>query len=120
MSASRWHCDTPHNHKPSASVIDMAISACKEEKRDQFNSRESQQLVREALNQGYCDGSGESLNLSLIGESCYDRVYAHGWSYVQVLWKTSRCTPREVLSQDSVHSATSLTYIQTSRILQRS
>ena len=55
-------------YSASASVIDMAINACKAEKKDQFNSQESQQLVREALNEGYCDGSGESLNLSLIGE----------------------------------------------------
>lgn len=67
-------CECPRGYDyilyltPTASVIDMAINACKEEKRDQLDSRESQQMVKEALNQGYCDGSGESLNLSLIGE----------------------------------------------------
>ncbi|KAH9934863.1 uncharacterized protein B0H18DRAFT_1114703 [Fomitopsis serialis] len=65
---------TPKNR--IASVIDMAINACKEEKRDHLQSQESQQMVKEALNQGYCDGTGESLNLSVIGTMEDFKVYA--------------------------------------------
>ncbi|TFY51778.1 hypothetical protein EVJ58_g10387 [Rhodofomes roseus] len=65
---------TPKNK--ISSVIDMAISACKEEKQDQIQSRENQQMVKEALNEGYCDGTGESLNLSLIGTMEDLKVYA--------------------------------------------
>ncbi|KZT69065.1 hypothetical protein DAEQUDRAFT_751065 [Daedalea quercina L-15889] len=61
-----------------SSVIDMAVNACKEEKRDQFQSRESQQMVKDALSQGYCDGTGESFNLSLIGTMDDFKVYAAG------------------------------------------
>ncbi|PCH38307.1 hypothetical protein WOLCODRAFT_96891 [Wolfiporia cocos MD-104 SS10] len=48
--------------------ITMAISACKQENSQRLQSRENMRLVKETLNEGYCDGSGESVDLSLVGE----------------------------------------------------
>jgi hypothetical protein len=52
----------------SASNIDTAIRACKEEKSDLIQNREQIRMVKESLNDSYCDISGNVGDLSLLGE----------------------------------------------------
>lgn len=54
----------------SASNIDTAIRACKEERSDLIQNREQIQMVKESLNDSYCDISGNVGDLSLLGELC--------------------------------------------------
>jgi len=58
-----------------ASNIDTAIRACKEEKSDLIQSRQQMQMVKETLNDGYCDISGNIGDLSLLGEMGEVRIY---------------------------------------------
>ncbi|KAI0077558.1 hypothetical protein K474DRAFT_1750473 [Panus rudis PR-1116 ss-1] len=51
-----------------AANIDTAIRACKEEKGEMLQNRAQMQMVKEALNEGYCDISGRAGDLTLIGE----------------------------------------------------
>ena len=46
----------------------MAISACKEERGDLIQSRKQMQMVKETLNDGYCDISGNLGDFMLLGE----------------------------------------------------
>ncbi|CCM02906.1 uncharacterized protein FIBRA_05020 [Fibroporia radiculosa] len=48
--------------------VNLAINACKQEKSDRLQSRERMQMVEETLKEGYCDGSGESLDLVRVGD----------------------------------------------------
>ena len=50
-----------------ASNIDTAIRACKEEKGDVLQNRTHMEMVKESLNEGYCDISGRVGELNLIG-----------------------------------------------------
>jgi hypothetical protein len=45
----------------------MAIAACKEEKGSAFESRQQKTLVKESLNEGYCDVSGADGAFQQIG-----------------------------------------------------
>ncbi|KII91548.1 hypothetical protein PLICRDRAFT_512049 [Plicaturopsis crispa FD-325 SS-3] len=47
--------------------IDMAIKACTAENRDLLQNRERMQMVKEALNEGYCD-INHGIDLSLAGQ----------------------------------------------------
>ena len=58
-----------------ASNIDTAIRACKEESGDLIQSRKQMQIVKETLNDGYCDISGNLGDLTLVGES--GSLYGH-------------------------------------------
>jgi len=58
-----------------ASNIDTAIRACKEEKGDLIQSRKQMQMVKETLNDGYCDISGNLGDLTLAGGS--GTLYGH-------------------------------------------
>jgi len=60
---------TSRQNFSSASNIDTAIRACKEERSDLIQSRKQMQMVKETLNDGYCDISGSLGDLSLLGES---------------------------------------------------
>lgn len=51
-----------------ASNINMAIRACKEERAEVLRNQKQLQMVREALNEGYCDPSGHPTDMALIGE----------------------------------------------------
>lgn len=46
----------------------MAIRACKEERSDLIQSRKQMQTVKETLNDGYCDISGNLDDLRRFGE----------------------------------------------------
>jgi hypothetical protein len=50
-----------------ANNIDMAIKACTHEKNDLLRNREEMQVVRESLDEGYCDISGGVGDLALVG-----------------------------------------------------
>ncbi|KAK0455114.1 hypothetical protein EV421DRAFT_1887456 [Armillaria borealis] len=57
----------PPTGKPGASNIDMAINACRPEKNHLLQNREQMRIVKESLNEGYCDLSGHSGTLKLVG-----------------------------------------------------
>ncbi|KAH9946348.1 uncharacterized protein BXZ73DRAFT_86493 [Epithele typhae] len=50
------------------SNIDLAIRACKEERNDTLRNRQHVQMVKESLNEGYCDVSGHPTDMALAGE----------------------------------------------------
>ena len=50
-----------------ASNIDMAIKACSEETSDLLRNRQQMQMVKESLDEGYCDVSGRTGDLDFIG-----------------------------------------------------
>ena len=49
--------------------IDMAIRACREERSQVVQNKERMQVVRESLNDGYCDVSGQGGDMTLAGLS---------------------------------------------------
>lgn len=51
-----------------SSNIDMAIRACRPESGNLLRNREEMQQVKESLNEGYCDISGRTGNLNIVGE----------------------------------------------------
>lgn len=58
-----------HSHSFAASNINMAIKACAQEKSHLIRNREHMQMVKESLDEGYCDISGRTGDLNFIG-SC--------------------------------------------------
>ncbi|TCD69784.1 hypothetical protein EIP91_006320 [Steccherinum ochraceum] len=56
--------------------IDMAIRACREERGQVLHNHENMQMVKEALNEGYCDISGRAGNLKLLGEMGGIKIFA--------------------------------------------
>ena len=48
--------------------IDLAIRACKEERGETLRNRQHMQMVKESLNEGYCDVSGHPTDMALVGE----------------------------------------------------
>ncbi|KAI0646791.1 hypothetical protein C8Q79DRAFT_956470 [Trametes meyenii] len=63
---------TPQPHvTPRSSIaanIDMAIKACKEERGGVLRNRQQMQMVKESLNEGYCDISGHPTDMALVGD----------------------------------------------------
>lgn len=49
--------------------VDNAIKACRPETRGLLRNQEHMQRVKETLNDGYCDVSGQAGDLQLIGMS---------------------------------------------------
>jgi len=47
--------------------VEQAINACKPEARSLLQNRQHMEMVKEALNEGYCDISGAAVDLALIG-----------------------------------------------------
>ena len=47
--------------------VDMAIKACKPEEGTLLHNRKRMEIVKESLNEGYCDTSGQVGNLELLG-----------------------------------------------------
>lgn len=45
----------------------MAISACRPEQSNLIRNREQMQMVKESLNEGYCDISGRGGDMLYIG-----------------------------------------------------
>ena len=45
----------------------MAIKACKPEEGTLLHNRQQMQIVKESLNEGYCDPSGQIGHLELLG-----------------------------------------------------
>lgn len=45
----------------------MAIRACREEKGDLVKNQEQMRIVKESLNDGYCDVSGQGGDMTLAG-----------------------------------------------------
>ena len=54
-----------------AANIDMAIRACREEHGQVLQNHENMQVVKEALNEGYCDVSGWAGDLKLLGTTVF-------------------------------------------------
>lgn len=47
--------------------MDMAIKACKPEEGMLLHNRKRMEIVKESLNEGYCDTSGQVGDLKLLG-----------------------------------------------------
>ena len=65
---------------PSDANIDMAIQACREERSNVVQNKERMQVIKESLNDGYCDVSGQGGDLTLAGErnlSCDPNTFDH-------------------------------------------
>jgi hypothetical protein len=56
--------------------IDMAIKACTPEKSVLLRNREEMQMVKESLDEGYCDVTGKTGDLDLIGTMGGIKVFA--------------------------------------------
>ena len=54
------------NHS-TESNIRQAIAACREERQDLLHNREEMQMVKESLEEGYCDVAGRVSDLAFIG-----------------------------------------------------
>src|ERR1700730_4375860 len=54
-------------HLHPANNIDMAIRACAPERNNLLRNREAMQMVRESLDEGYCDVSGRTGDLDFVG-----------------------------------------------------
>lgn len=63
----------------------MAIRACQEETSSFLRNREHMQMVKESLDEGYCDVSGRAGDLDLVGTSFNRKIFA------QVLMNQYRC-----------------------------
>ena len=51
-----------------AANIDMAVRACREERGELLKNQQNMQIVKESLNDGYCDVSGHAHDMIHIGE----------------------------------------------------
>jgi hypothetical protein len=58
-----------------ASNIDMAIKACRREQGHLLRNRDHMQMIKESLDEGYCDISGRAGDLDYIGGSSNSNVY---------------------------------------------
>ncbi|TBU28918.1 hypothetical protein BD311DRAFT_721461 [Dichomitus squalens] len=58
-----------------ASNIDLAIRACKEERNETLRNRQQMQIVKESLNEGYCDISGHPTDMTVVGEMGGIKIY---------------------------------------------
>jgi hypothetical protein len=54
-------------HLHPANNIDMAIRACAPERSNLLRNREEMQMVKESLDEGYCDVSGRAGDLDFVG-----------------------------------------------------
>jgi hypothetical protein len=52
---------------PIANNIDMAIKACAPERSNLLRNREEMQMVKESLDEGYCDVTGRTGDLDHVG-----------------------------------------------------
>ncbi|KAI0299353.1 hypothetical protein B0F90DRAFT_1810632 [Multifurca ochricompacta] len=59
-----------------ANNIDMAIRACAPERSNLLRNREEMQVVKESLDEGYCDVSGRAGDLDLVGTMGGVKVFA--------------------------------------------
>lgn len=59
----------------------MAIKSCTEEKSDLLRNREQMQMVKESLDEGYCDVLGRTGDLDLVGNLGDIKVYAAQGQY---------------------------------------
>lgn len=50
-----------------AANIDMAVRACREERGELLKNQQQMRIVKESLNDGYCDISGHSSDLICVG-----------------------------------------------------
>jgi hypothetical protein len=50
-----------------ANNIDMAIKACAPERGNLLRNREEMQMVKESLDEGYCDVTGRTGDLNFVG-----------------------------------------------------
>ncbi|KAI1790758.1 hypothetical protein LXA43DRAFT_921512 [Ganoderma leucocontextum] len=70
---------TPNPHAtPRSSIssnIDLAIRACKEERSQTLSNRQHVQMVKESLNEGYCDVSGHLTDMTRVGEMGGVKIY---------------------------------------------
>jgi hypothetical protein len=57
-----------------ANNIDMAIRACAPERNNLLRNREEMQMVKESLDEGYCDVSGRTGDLDFVG-MCFSALF---------------------------------------------
>ena len=60
-----------------AANIEMAVRACREEQSELFKSKTQEDLkvVKESINDNYCDASGQALDLVHIGDMGGIKIY---------------------------------------------
>ncbi|KAH9901111.1 hypothetical protein C8Q73DRAFT_742765 [Cubamyces lactineus] len=75
---SRPHTPQPYATPRSsiASNINMAIRACKEERSEVLRNSKQMEIVKESLNEGYCDVTGHSKDMVLVGDMGGTKFYA--------------------------------------------
>ena len=61
--------------RATESNIDLAIHACKGERSETLQNRQHMQMVKESLNEGYCDVSGHPTDMALVGEMGGIKIY---------------------------------------------
>ncbi|KAI0822620.1 hypothetical protein BC628DRAFT_1388241 [Trametes gibbosa] len=70
---------TPQPHAtPRSSItsnIDLAIRACKEERSEVLKNKRQMQVVKESLNEGYCDISGHPTDMTLVGDMDGTKIF---------------------------------------------
>lgn len=62
------NCLTSSTDSAAASNIDSAVKACQGETGKHLHNQERVEMVKESLNDSYCDVSGRGGDLSLLGE----------------------------------------------------
>ncbi len=50
-----------------AANIDMAIRACRQEEDDLLRNKQNMRIIKESLNNGYCDVSGHGGDMMIAG-----------------------------------------------------
>ena len=56
--------------------VEQAINACRPEARNLLQNRQRMEMIKEALDEGYCDISGMEGDLVVIGTVSNIRIYA--------------------------------------------
>ena len=64
------------------SNVQQAIAACREERSDVVRNREHMQMVKESLDEAYCDVSGRVGDLSVVGEYSYSCLNGEMYPFI--------------------------------------
>ena len=81
----------------------MAIKACREERGKVLHNHENMQVVKEALNEGYCDVSGRAGDLKLLGKSQFVVAIRLIFNPNQARWEVLRFLLAKVRCKKASH-----------------
>lgn len=74
----------------------MAIKACTQEQGHLLRNRDQMQMVKESLDEGYCDISGRAGELDYVGKTLTVLLRRTAYKMQQVIWVASKSTFQEV------------------------